>query len=185
MRKTQTLPLLAVLLLTQISLYFLFEPNTEAQSCCTPPHRPASVPRYPPGINVVVYIDTTSVNTPSGFSDLEKQAIADGIQSWNGQANNSGVTFTIQETTNPPAIPATANIAVVEYVNEQNPDAVATTQTFSSGPYVSNRIVFYQNIRNVFNIPANQPPFVRSVGRHEGAILWVSIMRITVVQEPR
>jgi hypothetical protein len=58
-------------------------------------------------------------------------------------------------------------MAVVQYQNQQNPGAIADTQTFSSGPYVSNRITFYQNIRNVFNIPQNQPPFVRTVARHE------------------
>jgi hypothetical protein len=83
------------------------------------------------------------------------------------KSNNSGITFTIQETTNPPTIPAQAHIAVVQYQNQQNPGAIASTQTLSSGPWVSNRIVFFQNIRNVFNIPQNQPPFVRTTARHE------------------
>ena len=159
MRGSQTLPLLVALFLALIFFYFLLGLNTEAQTCtCTVPLRPAAVPRYPQNTNVIVYIDTNGLNTPSGFSDLEKQAIADGIRSWNGQRNNSGVTFTIQETTTPPSIPAQAHIAVVQYQNQQNPAAIATTQTYSSGPYVSNRIVFYQNIRNVWNIPQNQPP---------------------------
>ncbi|MCA1576616.1 MAG: hypothetical protein LC794_04535 [Acidobacteria bacterium] len=115
-----------------------------------------------------MYIDTRGLNTPSGFSDLEKQAIKAGIESWNNQPNNSGVTFTVVDSTNPPTVPAQAHVAVVQYVNQQNPSAVAATQTFSSGAYVSNQITFYQNIRNVFNIPQNQPPFVRSVARHEG-----------------
>lgn len=33
----------------------------------------ASVPRYPQNTTVIVYIDKTGLNTPSGFSDLEKQ----------------------------------------------------------------------------------------------------------------
>ena len=164
------LALLAPLLLAPIFLYFFLELNTEAQTCCADvPTRPTAVPRYPQGTNVIVYIDTTGLNTPSGFSDLEKQAIKDGIQSWNGQPNSSGVTFTIQETANPPTIPAQANIAVVQYEDRYNPAAIGDCQTYSSGPYVSNRIIFYQNIRNVFNIPENQPPFVRSVARHETA----------------
>jgi hypothetical protein len=169
MSKYKTLPLWAALLLAPIFLYLFLELNTEAQTCCSPPPRPTAVPRYPRNTNVTVYIDITGLNTPSGFSDLEKQAIKDGIQSWNGQANNSGVTFTVQETTNPPTVPAQAHIVVVQYQNQQNPNAIADTQTYSSGAYVSNRIIFYQNIRNVFNIPENQPPFVRSVARHETA----------------
>ncbi len=167
MGKQHWVPLLGTLLVAPIFLYFFFELNTHAQMCCTPPPRPTAVPRYLQNTNVTVYINTTGLNTPSGFSDLEKQAIKDGIQNWNGQANNSGVTFTVQETTSPPTVPAQAHIAVVQYQNQQNPDAIADTQTFSSGPYVSNRITFYQNIRNVFNIPQNQPPFVRTTARHE------------------
>lgn len=167
MRKSQTLPVLVALLFVSTSLYFFTDPNAEAETCCTPPSRPAAVPRYPQNTNVTVYIDTTGFNSPSGFSALEKQAISEGIQNWNSQPNNSGVTFTVQETGNPPTLPAQANIAVVQYVNQQNSTGLASTQTFSSGPYVSNKIVFYQNIRNVFNIPQNQPPFVRPVARHE------------------
>lgn len=77
MSKYQTPPLLAALLLAPISLYFFLELNTEAQTCCTPPPRPTAVPRYPQNTNVTVYIDTTGLNTPSGFIDLEKQAIKD------------------------------------------------------------------------------------------------------------
>ena len=168
MNKYQALPALAALVLAPISLYLFFGQNTEAQTCCPPPPRPAMVPRYPQNTNVTVYIDTRGLNTPSGFSDLEKQAIKDGIQNWNGEPNNSGVTFTIEETNNPPTLPAQAHIVVVQYVDQQNPAAIADTQTLSSGPFVSNRIVFFQNIRNVFNIPQNQPPFVRTVARHEG-----------------
>jgi hypothetical protein len=167
MSRNKTLPLLAGLFLAPALSYLLFELNAEGQACCPPPPRPAAVPRYPQNTNVIVYIDTTDSNTPSGFSELEKQAITDGIQSWNGEANHSGVTFTVQETNSPPTIPAQANIAIVEYVNQQNPNGIADAQTFSSGSFVSNRITFFQNIRNVFNIPQNQPPFVRTVARHE------------------
>lgn len=167
MKKYQTRSVLAALLLVPIFLYAFLGVNTEAQTCCTPPPRPSAVPRYPQNQNVTVYIDTTGLDTPSGFSSLETQAIKSGIENWNGQLNNSGVTFTVQETRNPPAVPAQAHIMVVQYENQQNPNAVADTQTYSSGQYVSNRVVFYQNIRNVFNIPVNQPPFVRSVARHE------------------
>ena len=168
MKAYHALPLLAALVLAPIVFYFFFELNTEAQTCsCTVPLRPAAVPRYPQNTTVIVCIDTTGLNTSSGFSDLEKQAIIDGISSWNNQRNNSGITFTIQESTNPPTIPAQAHIAVVQYQNQQNPAAIATTQTFSSGPWVSNRIVFFQNIRNVFNVPQKQPPFVRTTARHE------------------
>src|SRR6185369_11959489 len=142
MNKHQALPALAALLLAAIFLYLLFEQNTEAQTCCPPPPRPAMVPRYPQNTNVTVYIDTTGLNTSSGFSDLEKQAIKDGIESWNDQPNNSGVIFTTQETNNPPTLPAQAHVVVMQYVDQQNPAAVADTQTFSSGPFVSNRIRF-------------------------------------------
>ena len=121
MRKQETLPLLGALLVALIFLYFIFELNTHAQTCCTPPPRPTAVPRYPQDTNVTVYIDTTGLNTPSGFSDLEKQAIKDGIQNWNGQTNNSGVTFAVQETTNPPTIPAQAHVVVVQYQTNKIP----------------------------------------------------------------
>jgi len=168
MTKYQALPALAALLLAPIFLYLFFEQNTEAETCCPPPPRPAMVPRYPQNTSVTVYIDTTGLNTSSGFSDLEKQAVKDGIESWNGQPNNSGVTFSVQETNNPPTLPSKAHVVVVQYVDQQNAAAIADTQTFSSGEFVSNRIRFFQNIRNVFNIPQNQPPFVRTVTRHEG-----------------
>jgi len=167
MRRYQTLLSFTSFLLVPVAFLLLLELSTEAQNCCTPPPRPAEVPRYPQNTNVTVYIDTTGLNTPAGFSDLEKQAIKEGIQNWNSQTNNSGVTFTVQETTNPPTLPAQAHVAVVQYQNQQNPNAIAGTQTLSSGPFVSNKIVFFQNIRNVFNIAQNQPPFVRSVARHE------------------
>jgi hypothetical protein len=127
------------------------------------------VPRYPQNTNVVVYIDTTGANTPSGFSTDEIKAIKDGMEDWNNQPNNSGVTFTIVETSTPPSLPTDAQVAIVRYENTFNPAAIAETQTTSSGPYVYNTMTFYENIRHVDNPAVNQPPFVRSVSRHEGA----------------
>lgn len=148
---------------------FLLNTNrSEAQTCCSPPLRPSLVPRYPQNTNVAVYIDTTGTNTPSGFSSDEIQAIKDGMGDWNDEPNNSGVTFTFQETSSPPSLPTNANVAIVRYENTFNNTAVAGTQTASSGQFVYNTIIFYQNIRQVNNPPVNQPPFVRSVARHEG-----------------
>lgn len=168
--KTLCLPLLRVLLIVTILLYCLslIAHHSRGEDCCSPPQRPAAVPRYPQGVNVTVYLDTANANTPSGFSDLEMNAIEAGIEDWNNQPNASGVTFTVVKTPNPPSIPVPSHIAILKYVNEQNPNAIADTQTQSSGPNVYNTIRFFQNIRNVNNPAVNQPPFVRSIARHEG-----------------
>jgi hypothetical protein len=110
---------------------------------------------------VTAYIDVTT-----GFTDLEMQAIEDGIEDWNNQPNSSAVQFTVVRTSNPPSLPA-ANTIIVRYQNENNPTALAGTQTQSSGTSVYNTMTFYAGIRNVFNPSQNQPPFVRSLARHE------------------
>lgn len=149
-------------------LFVLYADPSEAQRCCSPPQRHPMVPRYPQGKEVTVYIDTTGINTPSGFSNREITAISAGLEDWNNEPNNSGVTFRFVETSSPPSIPTTANIAIVRYQNVFNESAIAETQTQSSGEFVFNTITFYQNIRRVFNPEINQPPFVRTIARHEG-----------------
>lgn len=152
-----------------ICYLFLNTNQSDAQSCCSPPARPAMVPRYPQNSNVVVYIDTTASNTPSGFSTDEIKAIKDGMEDWNNEPNNSGVTFTIVETSTPPSLPTNEHVAIVRYENTFNNTRIAETQTTSSGQFVYNTMTFYENIRHVNDPSVNQPPFVRSVARHEGA----------------
>ena len=110
---------------------------------------------------MTAYIDTTT-----GFTDLEMQAIEDGIKDWNNQSNSSGVPFTVVRTSSPPALPA-ANTIIVRYQDQYNPNMIAEVQTQSSGTSVYHTMTFYRNIRSVANPSQNQPPFVRSVGRHE------------------
>lgn len=65
---------------------------SEEVDCCPVDQlqlRDPQVPRYPQNAQVTVYIDKRT-----GFTGPEKQAIKDGIENWNNQPNNSGVTFT-------------------------------------------------------------------------------------------
>jgi hypothetical protein len=182
---------LGILLLSAVALLgymYLNADNSEAFDCCPPPHRPSLVPRYPPGANVTVFIDTTGANTPSGFSDNEMQAIENGIEDWNDEPNNSGVTFTVVKTSTPPSQPtsqnpATAHMAAVRYVNVSNPKAIAETQTTSQGQYVFNNMTFYQNIRS--GDPATRSCFLEDVAAHETGHAWVLPTQMIVHREAR
>ena len=126
--------------------------------------RGPEVPRYPQGSQVTVYIDTRT-----GFTDPEKQAIKNGIENWNNQPNNSGVTFTVVETDNPPALPPTSpgsNIVVASYDDNFSQTAVADAQTFSGTNGVWNIITFHKNIRSGAT-EQTRAAFLRGVARHE------------------
>jgi hypothetical protein len=119
-----------------VVVFYVFWANSVPFDCCPPPPRPESVPRYPQGAPVTVYI-----NTSTGFNSLEITAITTGITNWNNQ-NNSGVTFTVQETTAPPALPANDHVIIANYVDEVSSTSVAGVQTTSSGPNVYNTMTF-------------------------------------------
>lgn len=126
--------------------------------------RPPLVPRFPQGAEVTVYLDTRT-----GFTGPKKQAIKDGIENWNNQPNNTGVTFTVQETENPPALPPTSpgsNIIVASYDDNFSQTAVAETQTFSGTNGVWNIMTFHKNIRSGAT-EQTRAAFLRGVARHE------------------
>jgi hypothetical protein len=144
-----------------IALYFCIQSlNVQAQDdCCDPPIRPPAVPRFPQGARVTVYI-----NTSSGFTGTETQAIRAGFENWNGQPNSSGITYNVVETSTPPA-PGGANTLIVQYEDVVSNTAVAETKVYSQGTAVYMDIVYYKNIR--LGVATYLPAFIRSVTRHE------------------
>ena len=135
--------------------------------CCPAsqiPLRPPQAPRYPQGAEVTVYVDTRS-----GFSGPERQAIKNGIENWNNQANNTAVIFTVVETDNPPALPPTSpgsNIVVAGYDDNVSQTGVAGTQSFSGTNGVWNIMTFHKNIRSGAT-EETRMAFLRGVARHE------------------
>lgn len=126
--------------------------------------------RYPQGSTVTVYMDTSNLNTASGFSQSEIDAIEAGIRDWNGQPNNANITYTFVRTPNPPSPPASHAI-IVNFSPPISSAAVADVQPFSYGPgsgtVVYHVMRFHGNIR--VGDPATLFAFVRGVARHETA----------------
>jgi hypothetical protein len=123
------------------------------------------VPRYPQGAQVTVYIDTRT-----GFTGPEKQAIKDGFENWNDQPNNTDISFIVVETDNPPALPPTSsgsNIIVAGYDDNFSQTAVADTQTFAGTNGVWNIMTFHKNIRSGAT-EQTRTAYLRGVARHEG-----------------
>lgn len=134
-----------------------FTQRANAQgTCCTPPHRYASFPKFPQGATVNVYIDDSA-----GFTEIEEQAIKVGVENWNGQANNSNITFNVTITIDLP--PTTSGNTII--VDFEDSPGIAGLQMFHSGPNVYGIITFHGNIR-VGN-PSWLPGFIRGVARHE------------------
>jgi hypothetical protein len=128
--------------------------------CCTPPPRPASVPRFPQGATVTVYIDTSS-----GFIPTEVQAIRAGWESWNGQPNSSGIRYNVVETSTPPSAGG-ANTILVWYEDRYNPEVGgAGLRAYQIGSAVYMDVIYYQNIRE--GVPEYLPAFIRTTSRHE------------------
>jgi len=84
----------------------------QADDCCPPPAMPPVAVRFLPNSQVTVYVDTSS-----GFTTTEGQAIKAGLEDWNDEPNNSGVKYTVVPTDNPPA-PGTDKTIVAKFVNE-------------------------------------------------------------------
>ena len=147
-----------------LSALLLSKSFTQSDCSCGPSHRPASTPRFPPGAAVQVYIDNRT-----GFSAPEKTAIQNGFEDWNDEPNNTGVTFVVQETDNPPALPpASPNsyIVVVNYEDHFSSVAIGETQTFSGTNGVWNIVTMYRNIRSG-SAQVFLDQLIRSVTRHE------------------
>lgn len=118
-----------------------------ADDCCPPPLLPAVAARFQQNGQVTVYLDTTS-----GFTPQERQAIKEGLEDWNDEPNNSGVNYTVVETANPPA-PGGNNTIIASFVNSpgsheaqlglsdrRNTDGTVTN--------VSGVLTFWNNIRS-------------------------------------
>lgn len=84
--------LLALGLLGIGVLYFVVNRfGVQAQTgCCNPPHLAPSTPRFPQGATVNVHLVASS-----GFTQTEMDNIKAGLESWNGQANNTGIVFNV------------------------------------------------------------------------------------------
>jgi hypothetical protein len=112
-------------------------------------------------------MNTSNLNTPTGFSQSEINAIEAGIADWNGQPNSSDISYIFFRTPNPPALPATH--AVIVNFSPPNSSAAAEVQTFSHGPgsglIVYNVMTFHGNIR--VGDPTALFDFVRALARHE------------------
>jgi len=89
--------------------------NAQSSECCTPPPLPPGIPRFPQGATVSVYI-----KADSGFTATEQQMIKEGLENWNNQPNNSGVTFNVTVTNNPPPL-GTGNTIIVTYDDNESP----------------------------------------------------------------
>jgi hypothetical protein len=81
-----------------IVVVFLLSRPVQADDCCPPPSLPPEAVRFLPNSQVTIYLDTSS-----GFTPTEVQAIKVGLEDWNDEPNNSGVKYTVVETNNPPA----------------------------------------------------------------------------------
>jgi hypothetical protein len=136
-----------------------------ADDCCPPPRLPAAAARFQQNAQVTVYLDTTT-----GFTDAEKQAIKAGLEDWNDEPNNSGVKYTVVETDNPPA-PGGNNTIIASFVDSfgsREAQLNLSDQRNSDGTVtnVSGVLKFWKNIRS--GTPSLLAAFLRSTARHEG-----------------
>lgn len=134
--------------------------QVNADDCCNPPLLASAAARFPQGAHVTVYLDTT------GLTTTEVKAITDGLQTWNGQPNHSGVTYNVVETTNPPQ-PGTNNTVVAHFVNQfSSGTGGAAMNMHSSGSTVWGELTFWNNIRS--GTPSLLPGLLRTTATHEG-----------------
>ena len=100
---------MAILLLFLALL--LINKSVQANDCCPPPLRIPQAARFQQNAQVTVYLDTIS-----GFTGEERQAIKAGLEDWNDESNNSGVKYNVVETANPPP-PGGNNTVIARFVN--------------------------------------------------------------------
>jgi hypothetical protein len=156
--------LVGIAIFVLLGVVLLINKPVQADNCCPPPLRAAIAGRFQQNARVTVYLDTTT-----GFTDVERAAIKAGLEDWNDEPNNSGVTYTVVETANPPA-PGGNNTIIASFVNspgsheaqlnlsDQRNNGVVTN--------VSGVLTFWNNIRS--GTPSLLPAFLRSTARHEG-----------------
>ena len=155
---------LGIALFLLLIVVLLSNNSVQAVDCCPPPLRAAAAARFQQNAHVTVYLDTTT-----GFNEAERGAIKAGLEDWNGQPNNSGVTYTVIETATPPA-PGGNNTIIASFVNspgshegqlnlsDQRVNGVVTN--------VSGVLTFWNNIRS--GTPSLLAGFLRATARHEG-----------------
>jgi hypothetical protein len=134
--------------------------EANAYDCCSPPLLASAAARFPQAAQVTVYLDTT------GLTATEVASISAGLQDWNGQANHSGVTYNVVETTSPPQ-PGTNNTIVAHFVNQASTSTGgAALNMHSSGSTVYGELTFWNNIRS--GTPSLLPALLRTTATHEG-----------------
>ncbi|MEK6283406.1 MAG: hypothetical protein AABN95_23890 [Acidobacteriota bacterium] len=148
--------------------YVLLKSDVQAQSdCCTlVPNKHATEARFAPGATVNVYIDATS-----GFTETEHQMIKEGMEDWNGEPNNSRISFNVIVTSLPPAVGNNNTIIVTYNPNHSSSSVGALVMHRNSNPTsVYGTMVLNHNIRadkadGTFPRPAF---YTRETARHEG-----------------
>ena len=149
--------------LSFIVVVFLLSRPVQADDCCPPPAMPPVAVRFLPNSQVTVYVDTSS-----GFTTTEVQAIKAGLEDWNDEPNNSGVKYTVVPTDNPPA-PGADKTVVAKFVNEPgSTDARInlSRSTVNGATTISGVLTYWNRIRS--GTPSLLPAFLRSTSRHEG-----------------
>lgn len=146
-------------------VFYLIKADVQAQApCCRPPN-PAGAVSFLQGAAVIVYI-----NTSSGFTATEQDLIQQGMEDWNDEANDSGVSFNVVRTANPPAVGGN-NTIVVRYNDNFSTGAVAIMNMARNSNGTYGEMIFNQNIRNSNpNTPpvvTMHPNFTRETARHE------------------
>jgi hypothetical protein len=154
---------IAILLLLIVIL--LVNKSVQADDCCPPPLRIPQAARFQQNAEVTIYLDTTS-----GFTDGERQAIQAGLEDWNDESNNSGVQYTVVETDNPPS-PGGNNTVIAKFVNSPGSHEAQLNLTDSRNANgvvtnVSGTLTFWNRIRS--GTPSMLAGFLRATARHEG-----------------
>ena len=148
--------------LASLGLLFVLTVSAQAPApCCIPPLKNAFDPRFPPGTTVNVFIDSGS-----GFQGNETLWVQQGILAWNGQPNNSGITFNVTITATPPPV-GTNNTVIVRFENTSGSPASTSMHRGSSptGPVVYGEMFFRNPIRDIY-VQTNES-FVRETAAHE------------------
>ena len=154
---------IAILPLFITFLFLLSDKLVQADDCCFPPPLPPEAARFLPDSKVTVYVDTAS-----GFTPTEVDAIKAGLEDWNDEPNNSGVTYKVVPTNNPPP-PGADKTIVAKFINEPGSTEAQlnlSRSTVNGVPKISGELTFWNRIRS--GTPSLLSAFLRSTARHEG-----------------
>lgn len=147
----------------QATLFFVL---AQGDCCDNVPLQHPTTARFPQGAQVTVYIDSS----PSGFTDVEQTLIRSGIEDWNDEPNNSGVTYQVVITSSPPPA-GTNNTIVVRFSNQfsSGTGGMLLNMHSGSGPSgtsIYGEMIFFNNIRDPQR-QESKPEQIRSGARHE------------------